>query len=235
MLKQMDGVTFNEMLGQFIQEIEGQRFFRDSLQYVIPHLREHFGKRLLSEIDYKMLKAFRDKRERLLWEHDAERRRRKVNIEMEFLRRILSRAVERRILARSPFDGRRGLFYRDPIKKERALTESEIIHRLEAYRPKFKGKILLAALKTGLRVDDVCHLRWSQVDLDSATLRVVKAKGGVERTLRLDRDTVLLLKNLPRISSYIFADPRTGRPFKQAIGRSFEKALDRLNIERKEV
>jgi integrase len=196
--------------------------------YLVPILREYFGEEILSEIDYEALDNFREARKRT--PYDTKRPRRRLNIEMEFLRRILNKAVQWRMLERSPFRGKKDLFYKDVIERDRTLSEDEAKRLLEAYRNKYKRKILATAIYTDLPLRDVCRLRWSDIDLKTGILRIVQAKTGGVRTISLNRDMVSLLKGHGVISEYVFLNPRTGKPFKD-IKKSVELALKKVRIQ----
>ena len=45
-----------------MEKVKDQKYFKTSIRYFIPVLREHFGDKLLSEINYKVLEDFRDGR-----------------------------------------------------------------------------------------------------------------------------------------------------------------------------
>lgn len=48
----------------YVEKVKEEKYFNTSVQYFIPVIREHFGKKLISEIDYKALEDFRDERKR---------------------------------------------------------------------------------------------------------------------------------------------------------------------------
>lgn len=69
------------------------------------------------------------------------------------------------------------------------LTESEVERLIEAARkrgrngPRDAAAILLA-YRHGLRAQELCSLRWSQIDLKHGRLHVNRAKGGIESVHR---------------------------------------------------
>jgi integrase len=226
--KKESNITFSELLDQYTQRVQDQRFFQDSLVYLVPILREYFGEKMLSEVDYEALDNFREAREKTLY--DTKQPRRRLNIEIEFLRRIFNKAVQWGMLERSPFKGKKGLFYKDVIERDRNLSEEEAKRLLEAYRNKYKRKILATAIYTGLPLREVCRLRWSDIDLKAGTLRVVQAKTRRVITISLNRNAIFLLKGHGAVSEYVFLNPRTRKPFKD-IKASVELALKKAGIE----
>lgn len=78
-------------------------------------------------------------------------------------------------------------------------------------------------LDTGLRVGDVVALRWSDLDLDARTLRIVAHKTGKLAVCNLSVSTVRVLKNVPR-------SLRKGFVFR---GRNVYKHLSRSTVWRR--
>lgn len=62
----------------------------------------------------------------------------------------------------------------------------------------------LLAISTGLRKSDACSVRWSEVDLEAATLHRPNPKGGRAFTLPLSEQTRDLLAALPRVDEWVF-------------------------------
>jgi integrase len=65
------------------------------------------------------------------------------------------------------------------------LTEKKVEKLIEAARKRGRngprdGAAILLAYRHGLRAQELCHLRWVQVDLRNGRLHVNRAKGGAE-------------------------------------------------------
>jgi len=185
---------------------------------------------LLSEINYKTLENFRDQRKKTPTQHDGERSNRTVNIEMEFLRRIFNKAVKWEMLERNPFDVGEDLFYKDTIKRERALTEDEVKRLIDAC-PGYLKPIVITAIYTGLRKGDILSLKWKDVDLERGLIRLLEQKTGKTRNIVLNSDMKSLLQSLPVRGEYVFPN-KHGKPFKD-IKRSFQTALKDAGIEQR--
>jgi integrase len=91
------------------------------------------------------------------------------------LKAALSRAVEQQVLARNPAD----VFRKRLPKVERrdliTLSAEQSVRLLDAIKHTRMYWPALIALMTGMRRGEVLGLRWKNVDLDGATLRVVES------------------------------------------------------------
>ena len=150
---------------------------------------------------------------------------------MGILRHIFNKGLRWKMLDRSPFENAEDLFYKTRNKRERALTEDEIKRLIDA-SPKFLKPIIIAAVYTGLRKNDILTLRWKNVDLERGVIRLVEEKTGKTRNIVLNSDMITLLKSLPVKGEYVFPN-RKGKPFID-VKRSFEKALKNAGIKQSE-
>lgn len=84
-------------------------------------------------------------------------------------------------------------------------------------------------LLTGLRRSELVNLRWADVDLDGARLRLDDTKAGRSHTLPLSTPALEILGDLPRMlgNPYVFAGQRRGRPVGN-IGAAWERVRARL-------
>lgn len=64
------------------------------------------------------------------------------------------------------------------------------------------------AYRHGLRVSELCALRWEQIDFYAKTLFVNRLKGGIPSTQPLGRDAIAALKRLDRTGTFIFVNER---------------------------
>ena len=89
----------------------------------------------------------------------------------------------------------------------------------------------LVIYRHGLRVSEVCDLRWDDIDLRKRTIIVRRLKGSTDSVHYLERDEVSGLKLLQRQQqadrikgAYVFINER-GQPFgRMGIGRMIERA-----------
>ena len=227
-IKKENRVIFNELLDGYVKKVKDEKYFNTSVQYFIPVIREHFGKKLLSEIDYKALEDFRDKRKRTSTQYGTPRSDRTVNLEMAVLRHIFRKGLKWRMLEKNPFENVDDLFYKNRNKRERALREDEVKRLIEACLPYLKP-IVVTAVHTGLRKGDVLNLKWQDIDLERGIIRLTEQKTGETRNIVLNNDMRTLLHSLPVKGDYVFPG-KDGKPFKD-VKRSFQIALKDAEIE----
>jgi len=132
----------------------------------------------------------------------------------------------------SPTTENRTLPKRLPNSAYRAreyLTEKEVDRLIEAARkrgrngPRDAAAILLA-YRHGLRAQELCSLRWSQIDLRNGRVHVNRAKGGIESVHPLHGPELRALRPLQHGSPYVFiteaGTPVTTAWFLRVIQRS---------------
>jgi site-specific recombinase XerD len=99
------------------------------------------------------------------------------------------------------------------------LTEAEIDKLLKALRANRNGHrdwlIGLVCYRHGLRVSELCDLRWDDLDLPKRTIQIRRLKGSHDSVHCLERDELAGLKRLQKEqeskSAYIFT--WQGQPF----------------------
>jgi type 1 fimbriae regulatory protein FimE len=89
------------------------------------------------------------------------------------------------------------------------LTEKEVERLIEATRKRGRNGprdacAILLAYRHGLRAQELCSLRWSQIDLRNGRLHVNRAKGGQESVHPLHGPELRALRPLQGSSPYVF-------------------------------
>jgi type 1 fimbriae regulatory protein FimE len=89
------------------------------------------------------------------------------------------------------------------------LTEKEVDRLIEAARKRGRNgardaAAILLAYRHGLRAQELCSLRWSQIDLRNGRLHVNRAKGGMESVHPLHGPELRALRTLQGSSPYVF-------------------------------
>lgn len=111
-------------------------------------------------------------------------------------------------------------------ERESLLTECKN-HNQDLYT------IIVLALSTGARRNELLSLSWDAVDLKSGLITFHKTKNGHKRTVPVTGHALELIKAIASErrfnTEYIFQSPRTGKPL--AIENVFKAALGRAGIE----
>jgi type 1 fimbriae regulatory protein FimB/type 1 fimbriae regulatory protein FimE len=112
------------------------------------------------------------------------------------------------------------------------LTDAEVEHLQEAAKANRWGHrdatMVLVAYRHGLRASELVDLRWDQIDFNSATIAVRRAKKGTPSTHPIRGDELRALRKLQREqdpkSPFVFTSER-GAPFTPAgFARMVERA-----------
>jgi type 1 fimbriae regulatory protein FimE len=113
------------------------------------------------------------------------------------------------------------------------LTEKEVERLIEAARKRGRNgsrdaAAILLAYRHGLRAQELCQLRWAQVDLRNGRLHVNQAKGGIESVHPLHGPELRALRPLQGTSPYVFVteagSPVTTSWFLRMVQRTAEAA-----------
>ena len=118
------------------------------------------------------------------------------------------------------------------LRPREHLTEREVGKLIEAAKGNRHGArdstMILIGFRHGLRASELCELQWADVEFESATLHIRRAKGGVPATHPLLGDELRALRVLKRgaKSAFIFVSER-GAPFTVA---GLAKLIERAGI-----
>lgn len=121
------------------------------------------------------------------------------------------------------------------LRPREHLTEREVEKLIKAAKGNRRGQrdstMLLIAFRHGLRASEVCSLQWSDIEFESATIHLRRAKGGVTATHPLLGDELRALRALKREaqSPFVFVTERAA-PFSTA---GFAKLVARTGVKAK--
>jgi integrase len=122
------------------------------------------------------------------------------------------------------------------LRPREHLTEREVEKLIEAAKDNRYGHrdatMILIGFRHGLRASELCELQWSDVEFESATLYIRRAKGGTMATHPLLGDELPALRTLKREakSPFIFVSER-GAPFTVAgLAKLIERAGNAAKI-----
>lgn len=149
-----------------------------------------------------------------------------VNRTLNLIRAILNYAVRREWLDHAPYIQSLKL----PPPKVEYLTPGEV----DALLPHLKvhqQEWLMLALSTGLRMRNLTHLTWDQVNLFTREITLT-VKGGYQRTIPLDDDAMTVLKARARESTEGRVLLYRGKPYDRVGVRALNTAAKAAGIKK---
>lgn len=158
-----------------------------------------------------------------------------VNRTVAIVKAFLNRAVALGYIDRNPAQFVKRLKVEE--QHPRHLSDVEVRKLLEACSPKFK-QIVTIFLLTGMRLGELCHLRWADVDLRHKQIIIQNrpdwtTKNFKPRVIPMHPTAEEILMSLPKNHEYVFPTSE-GRPIesyiRQEIGRYARKAEIQANV-----
>jgi len=157
-----------------------------------------------------------------------------INRELSVLKRLFNVAITWKMAEHNPVCQVR--YLKQPEPRERILTNDEEQRLLEACSDHLKP-IIITALQTGMRKNEIANLRWDQLDLMNREIEVIKTKSRKKRILPISEalfQVFQTLRSTNRNGEYVFqyTDPRTGQErHLKFFRRAFVNACRRAGIE----
>ncbi|WP_323127560.1 tyrosine-type recombinase/integrase [Acinetobacter rathckeae] len=121
---------------------------------------------------------------------------------------------------------------------ERYLTEGELKRLVDVLTQPSQFdiqnlrivSIVKFLLLTGVRKREAMDIQWSDVNLATGEWLLKQNKSGKARRISLSKDALGILQRLPKIGTYIFANPLTQKPYAD-IRKTFEKIMKAADID----
>lgn len=148
---------------------------------------------------------------------------------------IFNSAIDHELIASNPMKRVKKLQENNHI--ERYLSDEELQNlMLVLIHPEHHAilnKTIVAIIKflllTGVRKREAMDMQWSDVDFTKSTWLLKFNKSGKARHIALNTDAMAILNTMPKISTYIFANPETGKPYND-IRKTFDKVMQCAGI-----
>ena len=152
-----------------------------------------------------------EKVERYKAERKAEVTPSTVNRSLACLKTLFNKAVEWGRLDVSPV--RNVKKFKEPKGRERILSPEEI-RRLIANASDWLRPIIIVALNTGMRRNEILSLRWRNVDLVKLYISIEDSKSGKPRTIPINMAVYDALQALPRDTEFVFYNRKSKNHYK---------------------
>ncbi len=124
-----------------------------------------------------------------------------LNVELRTIRSALHQAKKWGLISEVPITGKNLLKVpSDTI----ALSESEVKQLLDSIQEPWLRSIVLVAVYTGLRRNELCRLTWSDFDEVRGLLTVHESKAGKARCIPVSEGVTQILVSIPKTGDRIF-------------------------------
>ena len=221
--------TFKEMVDRFIKEhapkvsLNMQKSYEASLSNLLPY----FGDFELSAITPKKIAEYKVLR------YSEKVKPATINRELAMLSKAFSLAFkEWEWVKENPVS--RVTKERENNRRDRWLTGDEEKRLLEN-SPQWLRDLIVFALHTGLRQDELLSLQWSRVDLFRKTIIIQESKNGKPRTIPLNRIALDILMEKAKVrnlkSDLVFLSNAITKICCQNLIKAFNTARDKASIQ----
>jgi integrase len=170
----------------------------------------HFGEMDVLGTTSVDVAKYRDKRRGEKTQRGNDTKPASRNREVMLLRTLSTWATKRGHVQRNP------LMALDDHEEENNIRETVVsepmLRSVLPWMPPVVVAFVVTVLDSGLRRAEAAGLRWDQVDLDHGVIELsrTQTKGNRARITMLSARAATLLRNLPKIGIYVFANPETG-------------------------
>jgi integrase len=221
--------TFRSWADEYIEGYAkpNKRSWKTDKAYVEANMKLFFGDKLLSSITAFDIGKYKQAR---LADGVSQRT---VNRCLQILRRMFNLAIRAGHMKANPIES--GTLYQESGGSQGRVLDYEEEQQLLSVLPPHLKPIVIVALETGLRKGEILALRWTDVDWQNHTMRVRRLKKRREciDVIPLSSTVLACLRVLKAKAGdsegYIFANPKTGRPFVE-IGKAFRASCRRAGI-----
>lgn len=225
--KEEPKIRFKEFADLYAENYgKKKRSWSSTDKMYIEKLKAFFGNRYLHEITPLLIRQYQSKRQ----EQDTYRKTKPsvgyINRELACLKCMFSQAIEWEYATKNPV--KKIKFKKENNSRTRFLEKEELQELLKHCHPVLRS-IVLVAVNTGMRRDEIRTLKWRDVDVLRGFATLYKTKNGEGRNVPLNRTAKEAIMAVPKHpnSPYIFCNSR-GKLYNFRV--SFIKALEKAKI-----
>ena len=220
--------TFEQMIEKFVKEYTPtlSANTQKAYKYYLNNFRRFFGDPKISSMTPKMITRYKVERRQNGASSST------INRELYTLSKAFSLAVnEWEWLNANPVS--KVSKEKEDNERDRWLSSDEE-KRLLNYCPGWLIDIVVFALHTGLRQDELLSLEWPRVDFSRRTILIQKTKTGKPRTLPVNRVALGILEERSKVGSIkndlVFLSANGTKFNRHNIKRAFKRSLMRAGI-----
>lgn len=221
-------LKLRDLFAKFIDDYSkpNKRSYREDI-YIVKTLTAFFGDRMASDVTIHSVEQYKAHRKQAV---TAGRQisGARINRELSLLKTVFNKGVEWALVESNPVQ-RVKFFCEKGRARTRYLTAEEK-HRLLAVCPPALRRIVIMALKTGMRQGEIFGLKWADVDFSAGQLGLKRTKSGMIRFVPMHSDVRTILVSLPRIGEHVFEGDRGGPTWHGARRAEWDKAVDAAGL-----
>lgn len=217
---ELEDVPFDKFADDFLEIYckQNKKSWKED-QLLLDGLKNHFKGETLRSIGPEKVERYKAKRK-------AEVSPATVNRGLACLRTMFNKAIEWGKLETSPLRAVKKL--KEPPGRERILSAAEAARLVECAGAGVRP-VLIVALNTGMRRNEILSLKWANVDLVRGYIFIEDSKSGKSRKLPMNSAVSSAFMQLPHVSVFVFFNPETKDHIKD-VKTAFHAACRRAEI-----
>jgi integrase len=216
--------SFRELAEEYVKWAERQRSF-EKKAYVINKLVDEFGHYPLRRFDTRMIEQYQTEKLQKSYKPAT------VNRHVATLKHMFTKAVDWNMVEEETLKRiRKAKLLEENNRRLRYLNKEECKTLINACANHLKP-IVITALNTGMRKEEILSLKWDNVDLKNDFILLDITKNGERREIPINGTLHDTMTNILRRVDvpYVFYDGTTGRRFNN-IQTSFTTAFTKAKI-----
>lgn len=227
--KRIENHSFMELAQEYSKWAERQRSYK-SKRLLMLQLVDKFGSLQLREFNTLMIEQFQSARMQK-GRKDKANKPATINRFVATIKHMFTKAVEWEMVSDEVRERvRKVKLLEENNRRLRYLSNEECQELINSCDPHLRP-IVITALNTGMRKQEILGLRWEQVDLKNGFILLDTSKNGdrketpINITLRSTLQGITRRLDVP----YLFFDPKTGQRY-QSVKKSFATACRKAKI-----
>lgn len=217
---ELEHVPFEKFADEFLDlySKQNKRSWKSD-ETSLDHLKEFFKDQSLQDIGPEQVERYKALRK-------AEVSPGTVNRELACLKTLFNKAVEWAKAETNP--AAKVKKFRENNARERILSSEEVRRLIECAAPAIRP-VLIVALNTGMRRNEILSLRWTNIDFVKGYIFNEDSKSGKSRKIPMNAAVLEALHDLPKKYEYVFFNEETKSHVKD-IKTGFKAACRRAEI-----
>ena len=153
-----------------------------------------------------------------------------INRYTEVLSKMFNLGVDNKLLTENPVSKVETLLENNyTIRYLKIDEEPRLFTSIDKLHP-YLRPIVTSALQSAMRKGEILYLKWSYINFDFGFIELLETKSGKSRQIPISKKLLEVLNSLPRISEYVFVNPKTMKPYVD-IKKAWQAVLKDAKIE----